>query len=399
LRALKNIRVLDFGQFVAGPLCGLLLAQLGAEVIRIERPRGGPDRDVQPLSANEPGGAMYRHLNRGKRSLAIDVFHEAAKPVLDSLIARSDVVIANVPPQTLQQMRLTLDCIQKINPSIILASTSAFGAAGPLAHLPGFDGVGQAMSGAMHLTGRDAEPRKAFVHYVDYLTATLSAYGVMAALRTRDLDGRGQEVSTSLLGSALFAMANNLMEEAALRVNRTGTGNRAQLSAPADVFAARDGHVLLQTVGGSMFKRCALLLRRPDWLTDEGLTDDAARGRRGAELSEVVGSWCATRTVAQCLEEFASAGLPAAAVLSPREALGNSAISSGRFWSDDCGLPLFKVPLGLSSQDAVELRPAPAIGADTAAILHESGIGTEQIAALNAAGALRFAGDQGDASA
>jgi crotonobetainyl-CoA:carnitine CoA-transferase CaiB-like acyl-CoA transferase len=391
LRALENIRVLDFGQFVAGPLCGLLLAQLGAEVIRIERPGGGPDRDVQPLSENEPGGAMYRHLNRGKRCLAIDVFHEASRPVLDALIARSDIVIANVPPQTLMQMGLRLESIHKINPRVILASTTAFGAGGSLADRPGFDGIGQAMSGAMHLTGKDAEPRKAFVHYVDYLTATLSAYGVLAALRIRETSGQGQEVSTSLLGSALFTMANNLMEEAALHVNRAGTGNRAQLAAPADVFAARDGHVLLQTVGGSMFKRCALLLQRPDWLADDELASDAARGRRGAELSGVVGSWCATRTVAQCLEEFAAAGLPAAPVLSPRQALQHPAISSGGFWNDDSGLPLFKIPLGLSEQGAIELRPAAAIGVDTAAILSELGVSNEKIAALKAAGAIRFA--------
>jgi crotonobetainyl-CoA:carnitine CoA-transferase CaiB-like acyl-CoA transferase len=288
----------------------------------------------------------------------------------------------------LLEMGLDFERIHALNERIILASTSAFGDDGPYANRPGFDGVGQAMSGAMHLTGTDGEPRKAFAHYVDHLTATLSAFGIMAALRMRDCSGQGQQVKTSLLGTALLTMAGNLLEESILRLDRPGTGNRAQLAAPADVFAAADGYVLLQTVGTSMFRRCARLLRREDWLLDEGLGDDAARGRRGEELSAVVAAWCASRSVEECLQAFASAGLPAAPVLSPRQALRHPAIAHGNFWSPG-DLPLTKIPVSLSDHDLPDARPAPQLGADTAAILAELSLGAIEIANLRSTGAIR----------
>jgi len=396
VRPLANLKVLDFGQFVAGPLCGLLLAEFGADVIRIERPEGAPDRDVQPLGDGEPGGAIYRHLNRGKRSLAMDPFHGATRPLLDALLARSDVVIANVPPQTRTAMGLDFERIRAINPGIILAANSAFGETGPLAAQPGYDGVGQAMSGAMHLTGEAGQPRTAYVHYVDYLSAALGAYGIMMALRMRESTGRGQVVHTSLLGSALLTMAATLMEERALGLDREGSGNRAQSAGPADVYAARDGHVLLQVVGPGMFRRCARLLGREDWLSDERFQDDDARGRHGAELSAVVASWCAPRSVQECLAAFAAAGLPAAPVLSPRQVLEHTGITAGGFWLPGAGLPLTRIPLALSDCAAADppLPPAPALGADTRAILDSLALDPAALAALRAAGALGIPGGE-----
>lgn len=368
---LAGLKVLDFGQFVAGPLCALMLAELGAEVTRIERPGGGPDRYVQPVGA-EAGGAVYLQLNRGKRSRVLDPFDPRDAEAIDALLTAADVVVANYPDRTLAAMRLDWPRLEALNPRLILASTSAFGA-GPQAGLPGFDGIGQAMSGAMHLTGADGEPRKAYVHWVDHLTAALSAFGVMAALASRATTGRGQRVETSLLGSALFAMAGTLIEERALGLDRPGIGNRAQLAGPADVFAAEDGHVLLQVIGEGPFKRAARLFGRPDWLDDPRFSDDAGRGRHGADLSAVVADWCAGRSVAACLAAFAEAGLAAAPVLSPRAALTHPAVAAAGLFTGGPH-PALRLPIALGAVPPADLHPAPVLGAhDPAAERHGRG--------------------------
>ncbi|GAB4177379.1 MAG: CoA transferase [Thalassobaculales bacterium] len=379
--ALSGLRVLDFGHFIAGPLCAQLLAGLGAEVIRVERPGGGGDRHLQPLAAGLPGGAVYLQLNRGKRSLALDPFSPAARPVLDRLLATADVVVANMPPATLAAIGIDWQRLHGLNPRAVLASCTAFGPGAP--ERPGFDGIGQAMSGAMHLSGEDGVPRKSAIHYVDYLTGALSAFAVMGALAERRSTGSGRHVEASLLGTALFTAAAGLAEEALLAPGRVGTGNRGQLAGPADTFRTRDGFVLVQVLGDGMFGRCARLIGRPEWLADPRLRDDLARGRHGAELSAAMQDWCAPRTSAEVLGACAAAGLPAAPVLDYRAALGDPLVRAILAF-DDTGMPTVPLP-GL---DAARLGAAPALGADTAAILGALGLDAASLAALSAAGAI-----------
>ena len=279
-RPLEGIRVVDFGQFIAGPLAAALLGDFGADVIRVERPEGGADRFVQPIGAHMPGGAVYLQINRNKRSLALDSFDARAREIVDRLIMHADVVVANAPDATRDAMGLSYERVSALNPRLILATCTAFGSGGALANAPGFDGIGQAMSGAMHMSGKDGEPRKAYAHYVDHLSAALSAFGVMMALRERERTGRGQHVETSLLRSALLTMAANLTEEDVLQIGRHGIGNRAHLAGPADVFRTRDGHVLVQVIGDSMFGRCARLMQRVDWLDDPRFVSDETRCAR-----------------------------------------------------------------------------------------------------------------------
>jgi len=364
---LAGVRVLDFGLFVAGPLCALMLAEMGAEVIRVERPGGGPDRFVQPVGEDTPGGAVHLQLNRGKRSLVLDTSDPAERPLLDALLRGSDVVVANMPDRALAAMGLAPERLDALNPRLILATVSAFGE-GPWADRPGFDGVGQAMSGAMHLSGEGGVPRKAYAHYVDHLTAALLAFGVLAALRQRETTGRGQRVSASLLGSALLTMAGSLIEEAALGLDRAGTGNRAQLAGPADVFAAADGHVLLQVIGDAMFRRVARLIGHPEWIDDPRFADDAARGANGADLSAALAGWCAARGVAECLDALAAAGRPAAPVLSPRAVLSHPAVVGTGLLDPAARFPVQRLPLDLSGAPPLPLAPAAALGADGDAI-------------------------------
>src|SRR5262245_50244178 len=199
---LAGIRVLDFGRFIAGPFCGALLADHGAEVIRVDKIGGSEDRCLLPLAASGEGG-LYMQVNRGKRSLALEPTVAEGRAIVRKLIARSDIVIANLPGATLQSMGLDFVSVSAINPRAILVATNAFGVTGPYAHRLGFDGLGQALSGAAYMTGDPDAPRRAAVNWVDFGTAISAAFGALLALMARERTGRGQEVSGSLMATAL----------------------------------------------------------------------------------------------------------------------------------------------------------------------------------------------------
>ncbi len=284
---LRGIRVLDFGRYIAGPYCGALLADYGADVIRIEGPAGNEDRFSVPV-AEDGSGAMFLQMNRNKRCLTLKPGSEAGREIVRKLVTTADVVIANMPDDALVKLGLDHPTLAALNPRVVLVTASAFGSDGPLAQHVGFDAVGQAMSGAVHISGRDGEPARAQVNYVDFATALHCAFGVMLALRERETTGRGQRVSGSLLGTAL-AITNGLtIDHAVNGVERGMLGNRAFSSAPTDIFATRDGWIMTQVVGNPIFARWARLVGRPELADDPRFASDILRGNHGEELSAVM---------------------------------------------------------------------------------------------------------------
>ena len=312
-KVLDGIRVLDFGRYIAGPYCAALLSDMGAEVIRIERVEGGEDRYTSPV-AEDGSGSAFLQMGRNKLGMTLNPTKPEGKEVVKRLVQTADVVIANLPPQTLVSMGIDYDSLTAIKPDIILTWASTFGEGGPNSNRLGFDGLGQAMSGAMHLTGPKDQPIKAAVNYVDFGTASLSAFGTMAALYERQKTGRGQIVKASLYKTALNFAGNFLTEQSVLGVNRHGTMNRLQTSGPGDTFKTKDGWVLVQTVGRAMFERWAKLMGEEHWLTDPRFNDDLDRGNHGELISERLSQWCLQRTTAEVLAEFEQAKLPAGTV-------------------------------------------------------------------------------------
>src|SRR5690349_8240448 len=221
---LAGIRVLDFGRFIAGPFCGALLADHGADVIRVDKVRGSEDRFVLPLAASGEGG-LFMQVNRGKRSLTLEPTTPEGRAIVARLIARSDVVIANMPQATLRSMGLDHASVAAINARAILVATDAFGRTGPDAHKVGFDGIGQAMSGAVFMSGDPDAPRRAAVNWVDFGTAIAAAFGAVLALLARERTGRGQEVNGSLMATALTVSNATLIEQAITQPNRVPQGN------------------------------------------------------------------------------------------------------------------------------------------------------------------------------
>lgn len=397
-QVLDGVRVLDIGRYVAGPYCATLLGYFGAEVIRVERRSGGEDRYIAPLFTRADGtpgeGGLFMQTGCGKKSIALDYSGAEGRAALFRLAAASDIVVANFTPSALEKLGLDWPGLSKINPRGILVTQTSFGAVGPDRDKGGFDGVAQAMSGAMRLSGTPSQPVKAGAPYVDFSTAVFSALGVMAALMEREKTGLGQHVETSLLGTALAVMNSHLAEQAVTKINRPGTGNRVQTSAPSDVFATMDGHILVHTVGDGLFRRWAKLVGHAELGDNPRYQGDQARGDRRDELCAIMADWCRRRSSKDALAALEAAGVPSGPVFTQQEALDNPQVAAMEFfrWINFPGAPaaapVADLPIRFSSITAgVQGRP-PLLGEHTGAILRDAGFSEDEIAALSQCGAI-----------
>jgi crotonobetainyl-CoA:carnitine CoA-transferase CaiB-like acyl-CoA transferase len=381
---LKGVKVLDFGRYIAGPFCGTLLGDLGADVIRIEKVDGSEDRFLSPIT-EDGDGALFMQLARNKRSLTLNPMKPEGREVVKRLVATADVVVANLPPDTLEAMGLDYNSLRAIKPDIILTMISAFGRGGPYSNRVGFDGLGQAMSGNMYMSGTSEQPVKAYAPFIDFGTASLAAFGTMSALFERQKTGRGQIVEGSLFNTALTMMNGTVIEQAAIKANRLATLNRSQTSAPADTFKTKDGWVLVQTVGGPLFKRWTDLMGEDHWLDDDRFKTDISRGDNGEIISERLASWCAERTNEEVLAEMEKVRIPAGPILSPQQVLEDPHIAAKGLFEPveypglDTPAPLMKTPVELSETPGEIRSRAPRLGENTDEIMKELGYDQEQI--------------------
>ncbi len=391
LAPLHGIRVLDVGKFIAGPYCATLLGDLGADVIRVEKIGGGEDRFVVPVTPSGEGGSFLQ-LGRNKRSIALNLAAPMGQKALRALALNSDVVVANLPHKQLVKLGLDYETLKAQAPGVILASVSAYGNTGPYADKTGFDGIGQAMSGASYLSGTPDQPQRWAATYVDYGTALASTVGTLAALLSRAQTGIGQHVSASLLNTALTFFNSNLMEAHVAGQDRTPSGNRGQQLAPCDIFATRDGHLLLQVLGEAQFARLAQLIGQTAWLQDPRLDTDAGRGKHADLICEAVAHWCATRTSQEALEALATARLPAEQVLSPRQALSHPQMLAGALFQYmaypgmEGSVPVVAPQMTLSATPASYRSRAPLPGEHSREILAELGFDASQISETMAGG-------------
>ena len=390
---LSGVRVLDFGRYIAGPYCAMLLADFGAEVIRIEKRSGGEDRFQSPLTETQEGGT-FMQMNRNKRGMTLDPMKPAGQAVVRRLVETADVVVANLPPQTLAAMKLDYESLSAIKPDIILTLVTAYGRGGPYSDRVGFDGIGQAMSGSAYLTSEaDGErPYRFQAPWVDFGTALHCAYGTALALMARQQTGRGQVVEGALLATAVTVGNGLLIEQGVLGIDRVPTGNRGQTAAPVDIFKTRDGWVLLQVIGQPLFARWARLMGEDLWLTDPRFKDDISRGDNSPVISERMSRWCAERTTAEALEILGAAMIPAGPVLKPQQTLDDPHVKAMGFLQevDYPGLPkpapLARGALTLSDTPGAIRHRAPTLGEHTDAILAELGYDDAAIADLREQG-------------
>lgn len=388
---LKGIRVLDFGRFIAGPFCAALLADFGADVIRVDRVGGSEDRFIMPVTPDGEG-ALFLQVNRNKRSITLDLDSAEGREVVRRLLKHTDVVVANMPPGTIKSLGLDYESLQKVRPDIILTASSAFGEHPSAQQRVGFDGVGQAMSGAVYLGGLPDHPMKAMVPVVDFATALSCALGTVMALYERKSSGLGQQVSSSLLHTALNFASGNLIEESLLEIDRKATGNRSPIAGPSDIYRVRDGWIIVQVIGPTLFKRWAVLVERQELLQDPRFQDDRQRGEHGDVLSQFMSDWCAQRTRYEALAQLEEARIPAGPVHSPREALQDEVIrASGAFNlisypGLERPVPLVVPPISMTRTPPTLRRPPPTIGQHTDEVLQELGYPRSDIAQMRLRG-------------
>lgn len=387
---LADIRVADFGHFIAAPSCAALLADMGADVVRIERPGGNEDRAVTSLFVRADGtpgeGTSFLQQNRNKRGITIDITSSEGAEVIRRLIGWADIIVVNFPLPVLLKLGLDFDSIHRVNPRAILVASSAFGNEGPYANRVGFDGIAQAMSGAVWLAGTLEQPQRAQATWVDFATGMLSAYGALAALRARDKTGLGQSVDTSLLGTALTVFNSYVMEQAVTRPNRVPHGNRAHTAGPADLFRCSDGWIFLAVQTNSIFRRWARVVGAEEMLDDPRFVDDVTRGLNGAILSQRMQAWCEARTVQEATAALDAGRVPVGPVYNLDQVLADPHIAATRafvpmsFPGIDRPAPVAKSPVSLSGYEGSLMRRAPLAGEHNDDVLVELGFSVATIA-------------------
>ncbi len=391
---LNGIRVLDFGRFIAGPYCGMLLGDFGAEVIRVDKIGGSEDRFILPLAESGEGG-MFMQINRNKRDITLNPSSPEGKEILHKLVAQTDVVIANLPWEVLPALGIDYETLKAIKPDIIFATMSTFGREGPYKDRVGFDGIAQAMSGNMYMIGHEGENYKSMAPYCDFGTAMSAAFGVMVALRHRDQTGEGQVVEATLMRTGVTMTNSYLIEQAITAPDRVPTGNLGQTAGPADLYQAKDGQVLVQVVSNNLYRRWARLMDDPDqWINDPRFKDDVSRGENGHILSEAMGAWCAERTVQECLEALESVRVPAGPVLTGQQVLDDEHVNATNMlnYMSFPGLPkdapIMGPPVELTATPGQIETRAPMVGEQTDEILAELGYDEATIADLREKGAV-----------
>ena len=391
--ALDGIRIIDLTQVMAGPYCSMLLADMGADVIKVEPPGGEATRHMALELAPGVSGP-YLAVNRNKRGLVLDLKKPEAVAVLKRLAAASDVLVENFRPDVAERLGIGYEVLRAVNPRLVYCSISGFGRTGPYAGRGGYDLIAQGMSGITSATGSpDGPPVKVGVPVADLGAGLFAAFGILCALRARRATGRGQLVDTSLFeaGLALSAWEATEYWYTGQIPRRLGTAHR--LNAPYQAFRASDGHFTVGAANSRLWPRFCAILGLERLVTDARFKTVGDRVRNQRELERVIEEVTAGQSREHWLDKCEEAGIPAGPISSVPEALADrQAVARGMVQEYDYpGAGRVRAlgnPVKLSRSPARLAKAAPRLGEDTEAVLAELGLARAEIDALRRAGAI-----------
>lgn len=321
---LSGIRMLDLGRYQAGPRCALMFARMGAEVIKVEALKGDESRQNGPTVRGQ--SAYWVQYNSGKKSLAIDLRTEKGKEVLTRLVKKSDILLQNFRPGTIDVMGFGYDVLKKLNPKIIMINASAYGQYGPHRDKVGFDPIGQAMGGMMYQSGLKGDPpTKTAFPLIDRITSLHATIGALAALWEREISGEGQAIDVSLADTGFTVNEIALTAYLGDGYNPERPTSYGGAENPlGGMYETSDGFVIIAAGNDNIWKRMCEAVGKPEWLTDERFNTRAARAENGSAINDVLASWFAEREMKEVVDYLSEHSIPCAPVNNVEQAANES---------------------------------------------------------------------------
>lgn len=392
---LSGYRVIEMCSTIAGPVCARLMADFGAEVIKIEPPEGDAARN---MGLQDQGESLYcASMMRNKETVCIDIKTAEGRALVRELVRSADFLIENFRPGTLERLGLGYDVLSRDNPGLILVRISGYGQDGPYSHLPGYGAICEAIAGVRHLTGDpDRPPARVALATTDYLTAVYAAFGAMLALEHRHRSGEGQVVDTALYETAFSMMESYVPAYPRLGVVPQRQGPRLMNTAPNSLYRTRDdSYVLLAANNDAIFRRLAAAMGHSEWADDERYATQLARGKRVDEIDAMVEAWTAEREAAEIVALMNDSGVPVAKVYTIADIFADPHFAARGMLAKLPHPRLGEVVLPgvvprLSATPGEIREPGHVVGEDTDIVLARLlGLSSERIAALREGGVVR----------
>lgn len=394
--ALENLTVLDLTRVLAGPFCTMMLADMGANVIKIEVPTGGDDtRTYPPFREKNLNGQQeslyFANINRNKKGVTLNLKAPEGKAIFKELVKKADIVVENYRPGVMDKLGLGYDVLKEINPRLIYAAVSGFGCYGPYHLRPGYDILAQAMGGMMAITGpRGGEPTRAGSALGDMLGGLHVTIGILAAVNARTITGKGQRVDVSLMDSMIAATENTALKYLESGQIPPRMGNRYAAVSPYDAFKVKDGVIIIAAGNQKLYEKlCTEVLHRPDMITDPRFVDMTGRLENQDAIQEVIEDTLKDYTMEEATQLVLSKGIPAGPILNIKQILEDPHVKEremfvemdhptlGRITVNGCAIKL------MDTKPSVR-TPAPQLGQDNKAIYEGLlGMSEEEFAALH----------------
>jgi formyl-CoA transferase/CoA:oxalate CoA-transferase len=373
---LAGIRVLDLTHMLAGPYCTLLLGDLGADVVKVEAP-DHPDRARSMPGCEVDGTPVYFScLNRGKRSVALDLKSDDGRDAFYRLVEEADVVVDNFRPGVTERLGVDFEALRERNPRVVCCSITGFGLTGPRRQEPAYDYLVQALAGTMSLTGDpEGEPTKYGISIVDHSAGLAAAFGILAAVRQAERTGEGRQVDISLLDTHLSMLSYVAADYLSCGAEPQRHAHSAHpYLVPSQLFATADGHLVLMPMADHMWRPLCDALDLDELAADPALADARGRLAQRERVCEAIAGALATRRTADAEARLRDAGVPVAPVNTVAQALADPQVEARGMLVEAGGVRMVGNPIRISGNAGLEPRPAPAAGEHTAEVLREGAV-------------------------